>query len=170
MPLFGFGRRQAPAPAARQFRMTNEFEYIFQLMLMMCASDYGNDMEILVTAKKGGQIDLRVVGNISYFSHMLREVDPSVERFFCSPAHYSGSSGYGSMRFTFNEPDCYIYGCPEGPFQSEVSEYAPNGNVTSFRKDAAGNLSVNVKFSRQSDDEVYQCFMKLKQRCAIWLS
>jgi len=170
MPLFGFGRRQAPAPAPRQFRMTNEFEYIFQLVLMICASDYGNDMEILVNAKPNGQIDLRAMGDISYFSHMLREVDPSVERFFCGPAHYNVSGGYGSMRFAFNEPDCYIYGCPQGPFEDEVTQYAPNGYVSDFRKDAAGNLTIRVKFRRQSDNEVFQCFQNLKQRCAIWLS
>ena len=170
MPLFGFGRRQAPAPASRQFRMTNEFEYIFQLMLMICASDYGNDMEIVVNARANGEIDLRTVGEISYFTHMLREVDPSVERYFCGPAHYSLSGNYGSMRFQFAEPDCYIYGCPQGPFQDEVTEYAPNGYVNAFRKDAAGNLYISVKFRRQSDDDVYQCFQKLKQRCAIWLS
>ena len=168
MALFDLFR---PSPPVRkQFRLneTYTFEYVNQFCLMICAADWPKDFLYTITAQPDGKIDLRVNGEIGFFRKMLQGIDPSVADFFCSPAHYS-DSGYGTMHFSFCEPDCYIYGCPEGPFQDEVSQYAPNGYVNTFKKYPNGDLYIEVKFKEQDEDARYDCFLKLKNRCNIYI-
>ena len=169
MPLFGFFRQQPP-PAPKRFVLDQyyEFDYINQFCLMICAADWPKDFLYAITAKPDGHINLHVSGEISYFREMLRDIDPSVAAFFCSAEHYH-CDGYGVLRFSFNEPDCYIYGCPEGPFQDEVTEFAPNGYVNYFKKYPNGNLGIEVKFREQDEDARYDNFLKLKNRCNIFL-
>ena len=167
MSLFNWGKRPAPAP--KQFRLRNKFEYILQFCLLVCASDFDNDFRLSIQARANGEIDLQVVGDISFFPRLLRDVDPSVERFFCSSNHYNYSGNFGTMRFHFSEPDCYIYRCPQGPFQDEVTEYAPNGYLDTFQKYPNGDIIIGVQFKRQSDDQRWECFNHLEKRASIWL-
>lgn len=169
MPLFGFFRQQPP-PAPKRFVLDRyyEFDTINQFCLMICAADWPKDFRYTISAQPDGHIDLLVGGEISYFPKMLRDIDPGVAKFFCSDEHYH-CDGYGVLRFSFNEPDCYIYGCPEGPFQDEVSQYAPNGYVNTFKKFPNGNLYIEVKFKEQDEDARYDCFLKLKKLCNIFM-
>ena len=171
MPLFDLFRRQpAPAPTPRRFLLDQyyEFDTINQFCLMICAADWPKDFCYTIFAEPGGRIDLRVNGEVSYFREMLRSIDPSVAAFFCSAEHYNGDS-YGYLRFSFQEPDCYIYGCSEGPFQNEVTDYAPNGYVNTFKKYPNGNLYIEVKFQEQDEDARYDNFLELKKKCNIFL-
>ena len=168
MSLFHFGKRNPPAP--KQFLLSNTFEYIFQCLLMICASDRAQYITIGIDADAHGKINLVVTGEISFFPHMLRSIDPSVEKYFCNSNHYSCSGSWGTLRFQFSEPDCYIYGCPEGPFLDEVTEFAPNGYLDFFHKFPNGNMSITVKFHPRDFEQQYEALKKLKEWCNIWLS
>lgn len=170
MPLFNpFTRRQPAIPKKFVLPEYYEFDIINQFCLMICAADWPRDFLYTISAQPDGRIELQVSGSISYFLTMLRDIDPSVAAFFCSQEHYSGGNGYGTLKFSFREPDCYIYGCPQGPFQQEVSEYAPSGYVDFFKKYPNGSMQIVVKFREQDEDSRYQCFLKLKNRCNIFL-
>lgn len=170
MPLFNFFTpRQPPAPKRFTLNEYYEFDSINQFCLMICAADWPKDFLYTISADPDGRIELHVSGDIGFFPEMLQRIDPSVAAFFCSKDHYSMSGNYGTMRFSFHEPGCYIYGCPQGPFQQEVSEYAPSGYVDFFRKYPNGSLQIIVKFREQDEDERYARFLKLKDRCDIFL-
>lgn len=166
--LFG-GRNTASRPQNSQtgkpFIVSDTFDMKYQLLMRFAATLFDSDeLTVSITAysrdyesHRAGEIQLTLcsAGSIQWRGKSLLQSDSSSNKglynLFYGPA-YNGSD---AIRYNFREPDCYIFGCPEGPFRQEVAEYCPHAYVAFYRHYPNGMFCATIKFHNIDATEAY---------------
>ncbi len=166
-PVSTTTRKPAPAakkPAGKEFNPPSEFDFVYHLLMRFASALYARSLSVDISGyardcdgHKAGEITLTLTSyeSIEWRKESLRRDDGSsnkgVYQMFYGP-NYRGET----IRYQFREPDCYIFGCPEGPFRNEVQEYCPHAYVDFYRHYDNGYFYASIKFSEISDQKVYE--------------
>ena len=166
-PVSTTTRKPAPAakkPAGKEFHPANEFDFVYHMLMRFASTLYARSLSVDISGyardcdgHKAGEITLTLTSyeSIEWRKESLRRDDGSSNKglyqMFYGP-NYRGET----IRYQFREPDCYIFGCPEGPFRNEVQEYCPHAYVDFYRHYDNGYFYASIKFSEISDQKVYE--------------
>ena len=166
-PVSTTTRKPAPAakkPAGKEFNPPNEFDFVYHMLMRFASTLYARSLSVDISGyardcdgHKAGEITLTLTSyeSIEWRKESLRRDDGSSNKglyqMFYGP-NYRGET----IRYQFREPDCYIFGCPEGPFRNEVQEYCPHAYVDFYRHYDNGYFYASIKFSEISDQKVYE--------------
>lgn len=156
-----FGNRRAGA-SAKRFCPPEEFEYNWLLALRLMACESRGGFSCVIEAESP-RVTLRING-LENLGGMARTYAPGAYQYFFQHPTYNG----GSLRLTFQEPDCYIFGCPPEGMEYDLRELAPNAYISSWNENG-GNKRIYIRFdSFDSDQETerWDTFMKYYN---IWL-
>jgi len=152
--------RSAPAPV-KTFTPPVEFEYNLHLALRLMACESRGNFACTIDAT-GDTVTLRING-IENLGGLARQNTPGAyQHFFCHPT-YAG----GSLRLTFHEPDCYIFGClPEG-MQYDLDQHAPNARIASWTEKVDGRL-IRLEFAPFDWEQETARWAAFEQYYNIW--
>lgn len=171
MGLFGnFGGKKPAActqskPAGKRFDTVHEFDFEYGMLMRFAATLYDPDeITVSITAysrdhegHRAGDIrlELSCYDSLDWRKQSLYKSDSSSNKGLYN-LFYGTAYHDTVIRYDYNEPDCYIFGCPEGPFRQEVEEYCKHAYVDFYRHYPNGMFSAIIKFRPISNDEVYE--------------
>lgn len=162
--------KQLISMKALQFEAPKQFEYALKLWVKFCAS-WGDSNKscgvyILVDAytqgPKKGTIEMSIGGENHWRLCVAKDI-PEADSYI----YGDQGSGYMMRGFTFYEPDCYIFGCPQDAFEEyDVRGNAPNAYMKSYKK-YTDNIHIEINFTEPDDDhEMYNKFVECcRQYC-----
>ena len=158
--------RPQGVPTSRRFDAPHDFDFIYEMLMRFAATLYSPDeLTISITAYSqsydahpAGEITLTLssTSSLNWRREFLYKEDTSSNKGLYNLFYGNAYRSENVMRYHFNEPDCYIFSCPENLFRQETEKYCAHAYVDFYRRYANGMLTVIIKFRRISDDQVFE--------------
>jgi len=150
---------------ALQFEAPELFEYALKFWVKFCASWNNWGVYIMVSAytqgPKKGTVEMSIGGE-SRWRLCVAEDIPEAHSYI----YGNQGSGYMTKGFTFYEPDCYLFGCPQDAFEEyDVRGNAPNAYLKSY-KTFTDNIHIEINFTEPDDD--YEMYYKFVECCKTY--
>lgn len=169
--MFGFFNKKSsatpvtksPTSPVKKFSPPKKFEYNWLLALRLMACESRGNFSCSISAECG-TVTLRINGIRDLCSLTREYASGAYNYFFLHPTYNDGS-----LRMTFYEPDCYIFGCPREGVECDLSEYAKNAYVSAwYENDGRKQIMINFDpYPSEEETERWDVFMNYYK---IWCS
>ena len=156
--MFHFSK---PKPPVKTFCPPKEFEYNLHLALRLLASEHRGDCACVISAENG-TVTLYIDGIRDLVGLAERTTPGAYKYFFCHPTYSNGR-----LRMTFQEPDCYIFGCLREGMQYDLDQHAPNARISTWL-DNAGKKQIYIAFDPYPQEDEFARWKASEAFYNIW--
>ena len=165
---------KSSAPAGKPFVCSHTFDFEYHMLMNFAATLYdSHEITVSISAyardyegHHAGDIELQLSAynsSLAARKKLLYESDSSSNKGLYQLFYGSACHSDEVIRYSYNEPDCYIFGCPEVYFRQEVEEYCPHAYVDFYRHYQNGYFCATIKFKPISWDQVDENWQEYKR-------